>query len=1128
LKTDSTYRIQNYVQQLCSWSKQDVLVNLTLHKGLTLDFGFESELLLEFDLPIKSLIQRTQKFEREFGISPLCLAEGKAKLKVENGYDTCFVPLVLYPLQIRINRSKSQVTLIKKESECFINPYIFQYLANQYNFYSQVEPEMDMEGYLEEAVKQELISEVSTSFVLDLFHHHRYQVLRELEELCLSNSYSNALQEILGDGCTESMNMHWEQSDLLPMNLEQETVINLLQSENVVLQGPPGTGKSQVLCNLIGKALAKDQNCLVISEKKAALDVIVKKMHLKKLDTYLFVVDSQTSSKEFIGQIRKTWEAQEEYVKEHSLQQSFYLERKNQLQFLLNRINQAELIGGVSLEHFMNLAASMDFQNQQARMIFPSLKEFCADQQAIAEIYCQGLAPLLQKIQVSVFKGNELNDFLRWVQLSLDKLKKLPKNFEQISWSDLQNQTRDLIRIQLIENCKQHAFWKLLEPQSKPNQKFQKLVLKREKLKQNIEVFASSQAAFKELPSPEEIEGLLEELKQKNWRKVFQLKRRLRQLFKSTFVPYEDALEKLKQLNQARFELEEVELEFKKFGCNHLEQDLVLIANYQLQLKEEDWLIHARYHAMGQIGLAQFLADLKDLSSVCNTYMKLASEDIIEVVFQNIQNQQELLQKNLHSIASLHPNSYSFFKEALDFSSYKAIVLKSNFGSFETHFPELAKFTSDLIHLKLKELFHEKELETKLLVTRIQERIATKFQYFHSLLRNSPAKLSKEEKEFRLKLKRGKAILVKEFAKSKAHLTIRELLSSDAGAWIRLLKPISLSNPVELVKLFPLERDLFDLVLIDEASQMPLHNALGALQRAKRVLIAGDEQQMAPSNYFKKEAEDSVTVMHQATFHLKGMALKIHYRSLNPELIQFSNRYFYDNSLFVIPARVQKNTGNFLHYCTDGIYENRQNELEANQVVKILIQAIQSKKSMGVVAFSETQLACILDKIPSEFQALVEKKQEENQLFFKTIENVQGDECDHLIISFAYGFNEDRTFHLRFGPLNKEFGAKRLNVLFSRAKERIDFVTSIQAKDFKLSTNESVNLLKHYFLQLENQEQNKRIFEVREGVSFLPDEGKAVIAFNHPNFELVNVLASTYDLLQQRGWKIEFSPLISF
>ena len=143
-------------------------------------------------------------------------------------------------------------------------------------------------------------------------------------------------------------------------------------------------------------------------------------------------------------------------------------------------------------------------------------------------------------------------------------------------------------------------------------------------------------------------------------------------------------------------------------------------------------------------------------------------------------------------------------------------------------------------------------------------------------------------------------------------------------------------------------------------------------------------------------------------------------------------------------------------------------------VAQIIEDKIKTSTSLGIVAFSETQLNCIYENLSPSILPLITDKIESGTLFFKALENVQGEECDHLIISLGYSKNKEGEFQMRFGPLNQKNVSKRLNVLLTRAIKTIDFVASVTSKDFKISENESINLLRLFLIQIEENKINQK------------------------------------------------------
>jgi len=308
------------------------------------------------------------------------------------------------------------------------------------------------------------------------------------------------------------------------------------------------------------------------------------------------------------------------------------------------------------------------------------------------------------------------------------------------------------------------------------------------------------------------------------------------------------------------------------------------------------------------------------------------------------------------------------------------------------------------------------------------------------------------------------------------------------------------------------------LAIVDEASQINLSHAVGTLYRSKRILIAGDSQQMAPSQFFKQRNDDAQSLLHKGSYYFKNIVLKNHYRSEHPALISFSNKHFYNNELVAFPSIRQEKQPLVLHYIENGIYTERQNENEAKDLVRFIQPLLKNEKEkLGIVAFSLSQLSCIFNQFSTREQLLIQDRIDNDTLFFKSLENVQGDECDRLLISFGYGKNSEGQFDMRFGPINEKNGDKRLNVLFSRARKKIDFFTSVKSEDFNLQANSAVILLKKWHLMLEQDLEelpdNQNSFKINKNKISMEN-------WAHCSIEAMDIFAIT-NTLKNRGWVLE-------
>ena len=264
-------------------------------------------------------------------------------------------------------------------------------------------------------------------------------------------------------------------------------------------------------------------------------------------------------------------------------------------------------------------------------------------------------------------------------------------------------------------------------------------------------------------------------------------------------------------------------------------------------------------------------------------------------------------------------------------------------------------------------------------------------------------------------------------------------------------------------------------MVFDEASQLKLEDNLPAILKGKTVIIAGDEHQMPPSNYFSKifegnyqdeeEIEDEDQALQKNSllsveslldfaldYKYDKHHLDFHYRSKHPYLINFSNVAFYNGKLRPLP-RFESETP-ICFYQVDGTFHDYTNEAEALKVIEILREITPredgSYPSVGVATFNITQRNLIRKKLlwlksQEHEQAFAEKLTalEKAGLFIKNLENIQGDERDIIILSVTYGKKKDGKFTQSFGPLNQQKGYKLLNVIITRAKEKIYVCNSI-------------------------------------------------------------------------------------
>lgn len=318
-------------------------------------------------------------------------------------------------------------------------------------------------------------------------------------------------------------------------------------------------------------------------------------------------------------------------------------------------------------------------------------------------------------------------------------------------------------------------------------------------------------------------------------------------------------------------------------------------------------------------------------------------------------------------------------------------------------------------------------------------------------------------------------ILRGEMARRRNHMPIRQLMQRASQA-IQALKPVMMMSPLSIAQFLPPGVLEFDLLVMDEASQIQPVDALGAVARAKQVVIVGDERQLPPTKFFSKmtsggsdeddEDQDGAKVSDIESilglFSARGLPermLRWHYRSRHESLIAVSNTQFYDSKLFIVPSPYTRDAGMGLrfHHVENGVFEESVNKVEAKVVAEAIIRhALETPQlSLGVAAFSIKQRREIQDQL--EILRRLNPRTEEffhshpsEPFFVKNLENIQGDERDVIFISVAYAKNAQGYMSMRFGPLGADGGERRLNVLISRAKRRCEVYSSITDEDIDL------------------------------------------------------------------------------
>lgn len=853
----------------------------------------------------------------------------------------------------------------------------------------------------------------------------------------------------------------------------QQGILEVLKSQNkILIQGPPGTGKSQTLTAVLVNALENKQKTIVVCEKQTALEVLYNALHKMGYARYCTMIkDSISDRKLVVNSVRNLIDPADfkkpmqlysaQSLNDQIAEITGHQNNVNDVHHLLNtellpEKNWSEIVG--NLLEFKDSQETLDLQDS----IFSFSKEEFTE---IETLLNAGEA--IYREYETFIESSFLNTEKLVQENFLSSLQNLDQSFQgyQKSWEEIQNLIRDFEPI-YIEKKKQEF-----------GQNLQKLT----SIINETEIMTSTLNSNSDEFLPEVTDGFFY---------------KLGALFSST--------KKKKIQNQKR--LSEISSSIKEISLNPLFPTIDISGN--LWNNKNEILNYRQKTESAQTEFSSNIEVNYESLDFLNLFDPPISGRETETISQKIQNLKKSILNDRWIKNIDFGNTYLQTKERLNafFSKYSALrnhpsnPLLAEYNWFSFH-QNLSVFQKGL----LEKLYPLQNWKSSFLSA-----------YFSLLLKyHSDEKLNFNEQQYAEIIKELKTFgftqksfieqfwntaqqeAVKTFEKDNkditvanlynkrssinhTRLTLRQIAQKDTDLFTTFF-PIILTTPDVCSNLFQNKNLYFDYVVFDEASQLKLEDNLPALLKGKNIIIAGDEHQMPPSNYFSKvfdgstddeyelEGENEVITYKNAMLNIESLLdfamennfeknhLDFHYRSRHPYLIDFSNHAFYNSRLKPLPAQTENKPIEFFQ--VDGIFDDHINTEEADKVLEILATIEPNKEgkypSVGIATFNITQRNYIKRKIVHQInlpenEVFKEKIQglEEAGLFIKNLENIQGDERDIIIISTTYGRKPSGKFVQSFGPVNHSKGYKLLNVIITRAKEKIYICNSIPEEFF--------------------------------------------------------------------------------
>ncbi len=861
---------------------------------------------------------------------------------------------------------------------------------------------------------------------------------------------------------------------------QQNVILNAEQGKTFTVQGPPGTGKSQTIANIIATSLAREKTVLFVSEKMAALEVVMKRLEECGFANFCLGLHSyKTKKKTVFEELGSCLLDKKEY-------------KNPRLHFLKELTHDRELLNN----YFKTLRQTYSPFDISAYYIHGKLVEL-ADVTFYPKynLRIENLSRKMFSRVIETFK-------------KIDILRPLFKNYNDNPWYgfDISNLTFEFRNSVIFEFDETIDTINQLEKFSIKIKKaisstkllnfFQIINFYEYSINQNIDFLLY------------DIENILQRFSTKYKSFIRILKSEYRKdVKKIRFLLEID--EKLKYIDIKQI-LEEA-LNYKKLlqVPNSLNWESI---NVEIQKQQIIQFDQEFYNILSQ-EIKNYTTRIKYLRIL---FPKIDSK-VFDINLEKVSFEKMLLWlkekidkidkiDDWNSIDSLRIELKELNVENLFFTSLKyetrIVNLEKSFEKFIYNIYLDYIYSKNPILRKFRSLTFDSALENFKNLDKKHINISRKrLQYILSNLRPKTQWVMADSSDIN--------ILKKEIIKKRRIKPIR-LLFSQIPNLVKSLKPCFLMSPLSISKYLNPEIYKFDIVIFDEASQVRPEDSIGAIMRGSQVIIVGDQKQLPPTTFFQALSDDNYEDYYEdvdfesilESFSLSNfpnLLLEHHYRSRDESLIAFSNYHFYDNQLYTYPAiyHNKDNLGIEFEYVHDGIYDrgkSRTNKVEAIRVAELILHHFKTdpELSLGVIAFSQAQQNAIgaalehLIRQEIQYEKYIQKGDLEH-FFIKNLENVQGDERDVMFFSIGYGKDIDGKLSLNFGPLNRVGGERRLNVAITRARYKVKIISSIYAREIDVSRTQSkgLKLLKQYIEYAENKGE---LSYIKERNTFVDEE----------------------------------------
>ncbi|RZI00842.1 DUF4011 domain-containing protein, partial [Staphylococcus condimenti] len=1092
-------------------------------------------------------------------------------------------PIILLPLSIEKKSASNRFTLELSEDEPQLNVTLVEYLYQKFDidlrylidlpkdekgidipllFSSIRKSIMNKEGWDIEEIAvisnfsfskfvmwndlQNRKEEISANKNVDALIKGNYKIDRELESIDARDLEKTKGLNTINTGST--------------VDASQLEAIKASENSSFVLHGPPGTGKSQTITNMIIHNLSRGKKILFVAEKRAALNVVNDRLSKLGLEDFTLELHSNKTKKTmFLNKLEKSISNEHMTDSTNMEDKSELLYKiKNDLSEYVEELHKIRETGFSLYELIQEFEGykSIDDQINISNSVVKNLKEKDIDRikditRVIDGIAVQLKFPIdkhpLRNLQMEKYSISKKDQYL-------DLIDEVSTLTHQLEASEYIKNLEDVYEIErIIKVANSYDLKETL------NNNFYHLY-------KNVELSKAFNFAESKLLKYRSIRKYL---LNKYDEKVLGVNgRKLKEDYlevKSKF-----GLFKQKKLKNVTSYLENLLRDYRELSNEEFEKDVDNIIEYHDMHKNIDDISENLHESFGDSWEGRD-TDLEKLSKKVafaekhqiynlsdtdkeklSTLLKLKLEDFEQ--FQNLSNNVEKLLADFKILETdfgynnadlTNQTKLSEFAADLD-TTLDGMKDFKNWALLNEKFAQIDNLLETDVKNQYMSVSSNYTLETLILKSLVEKLIRINFasnevlDSFNGFEIEEKIKILKDKVDEFNKLSiinaknkvienlydkkqddayEAEFLTIQKAIRSKGRgQSIRSIFNKTANV-IQDIFPVMLMSPLSIAQYIDPQFPKFDLVIFDEASQIPTDIAVGAISRGKQCIVVGDPKQMPPTTFFGSNTldEDNLDIEDLESLLDDCLAanfpekhLLYHYRSNHESLIHFSNTAYYDSALKTYPSPdALSSKVSFRN--AKGEYRRgslRNNEKEATEVVKILINHLKqdNDESIGVVTFNIQQQNLIEDMLNAE---LVKHKELDTKntnakepIFIKNLENVQGDERDIIVFSTTFGPDEKGKMTMNFGPLNNQGGWRRLNVAVTRARNEMIVVTSFDPEDINLARTKADGVMGL-----------KRFLEFARNPEIIPPITK------HQTYESDSIVKSIQKHLKEKGYE---------